>query len=264
MPGTICSSISPWHSSMPCGICAGACPTSLANLPEEPPTVASCPAVSMRVSTPARRGADVQGTTAIPWKRVAALRRVATYPETSGNFTVKQLATLREIGQSVAQGLSPNKDSEPQVLNSHDLLSHLWSDIPCEIRAQIDRNAESTVCRRYGSRHAGKVLPFAEYLEKHAEFLNRTVENRYALSGGAQWKSDHRFVMNQWFSSQTKATTTSDALMALASFWRTGGPSWSWPGAFDGRKERCEKNKDLAADREEARMLMDRAVGQMF
>ena len=164
----------------------------------------------------------------------------------------------------MAQGLSPNKDSEPQVLNSHDLLSHLWSDIPCEIRAQIDRNAESTVCRRYGSRHAGKVLPFAEYLEKHAEFLNRTVENRYALSGGAQWKSDHRFVMNQWFSLADESYNNKRCVdgigVLLAYWWAIMELAW----CLRWEEERCEKNKDLAADREEARMLMDRAVGQMF
>ena len=31
--------------------------------------------------------------------RVAPLRGVATLPETGGNFTVKQVATLREIGK---------------------------------------------------------------------------------------------------------------------------------------------------------------------
>ncbi len=62
------------------------------------------------------------------------------------------------------------------------------------------RDAEFAVCGRYGNDHTGKVLPFAEFLEKHAESLNRTVDNLYALPGKTKWKSEHRFELGHWFS----------------------------------------------------------------
>ena len=166
--------------------------------------------------------------------------------------------------KSVAQGLSPNQDGENQVLKSHDLLSHLWTDIPCAIRAQIDRDAESAVCRRYGDSHMGKVLPFAEYLEKHAEFLNRTVENRYALQGKVQWKSDHRLLMNRWFpitdDSFNKKRCVDGVGVLLAYWWAIMEMAWKlrW------EEERCELDEALADDRQEAGNLVNRAVVQML
>ena len=166
--------------------------------------------------------------------------------------------------KSVAQGLSPNQDGEKQVLKSHDLPSHLWREIPCPIRAQIDRGAESAVCRTFGDQHRGKVLPFAEYVEKHAEFLNRTVGNRYAIPGQAQWKSDHRLVMNRWLyiaDNFYKGKRRVDGIGVLLAYW------WAiMETALDLRWEdkRCKLDEALAADREEARNLVKRAVEQML
>ena len=167
--------------------------------------------------------------------------------------------------KSVAQGLSPNQDGEPQVLNSHDLLSHLWEKgVSAKARAEIDQNAESAVCRRYGDHHAGKVLPFAKYLEKHAEFVNRTVGNRYALPGETQWKSDHRLVLGAWFSIADERYNNKQCVdgvgVLLAYWWAIMESAWRhrW------EEERCESDEALAADREEADNLMERAVHQML
>ena len=166
--------------------------------------------------------------------------------------------------KSVAQGLSPNQDGEKQVPKSHDLLSHLWSDIPCPVRAQVDQDAESAVCRAFGDRHRGKVLPFAEYVEKHAEFLNRTVGNRYALPGEAQWKSDHRLVMNRWFhiaDNDYNDKRCVDGVGVLLAYWRALMET-AWQLRWE--EERCELDEALATDREEARNLVNRAVEQML
>ena len=166
--------------------------------------------------------------------------------------------------KSVAQGLSSKKDGEPQVLKTHDLHSHLWKAIPCEIRAQIDLKAKSAVRRNFGDDHAGKVLPFAEYLEKHAEFLNRIVENRYALPGEAQWKSDHRFVRNLWFPIANESYNGKrcvDGIGVLLAYWCAIMKS-AWHLRWE--EERCEADEALAADREEAGDLVARAAEQML
>ena len=87
--------------------------------------------------------------------------------------------------KSLVQGLSPNKDGYPQVLKGHDLMSEGWLDIPPQIQNEIENDVERMVCYRYGAEMKGKVLPFTKYLEKHKDFLNETVENRYALESDA-------------------------------------------------------------------------------
>lgn len=74
--------------------------------------------------------------------------------------------------KSVAQGLSPHPDGQPQVLDSHELRSDLWNDICEDVRDEIDSDAEDRVYGKYGEQHSGKVLSFADYLTKHSEFLN--------------------------------------------------------------------------------------------
>ena len=166
--------------------------------------------------------------------------------------------------KSLAQGLSPNQDGEKQVLKSHDLLSDLWRDIPCPTRAQIDQGAESALCRVFGNQHSGKVLPFAEYVDKHADFLNRTVGNRYAIPGEAQWMSDHRLVVRRWSypsDEDYQGKQTVDGIGVLMAYW------WSimetaWEHRWE--EKRCRLDKALGVDREEARNLAKRAVKQML
>ena len=100
--------------------------------------------------------------------------------------------------KSLSQGLSDNEDGNPQVLKSHDL-TVLWMHISDDTRFEIDKDASSKVCEKFGSDSAGKVLPFAEYLKKHHEFLGRTVDNRYGIEGDNRWMSDHRFAMAKPF-----------------------------------------------------------------
>ena len=120
------------------------------------------------------------------------------------------------------------------------------------------------MCRVFGDQHSGKVFPFAEYVEKHAEFLNRTVENRYADPGKAQRKSDHRLIMNRWFyiaDDIYQGKRCVDGVGVLMAYW------WAiMEAALELRWEekRCGLDEALAADREEARNLVNRAVEQML
>ena len=171
--------------------------------------------------------------------------------------------------KSAAQGLSPQPDGQPQVLNSHELLSVLWDGIPKDARDEIDSNAEDGVCGTYGEKHSGKVLPFPNYLAKHSDFLDRTVENRYAIRGETQWKSDHRFIQgNIWvglvghvFEDRHEGKACVDGIGVLMAYWwaimkKACGLRWE--------DSRCEADEELAADRDEAWNLVNRAIGQMF
>lgn len=171
--------------------------------------------------------------------------------------------------KSLAQGLSPHPDGQPQVLNSHELLSVLWKGIPEDVRNEIDRNSEDGVCGRYGEKHSGKVLPFGHYIAKHCDFLNRTVENRYAIRGETQWKSDHRFIQGHTWSGRLgpvlgdsfEGKACVDGIGVLMAYW------WAiMKKACELRWEdsRCEADEELAADRDEAWNLVNRAIGQMF
>ena len=171
--------------------------------------------------------------------------------------------------KSVAQGLSPQPDGQPQVLNSHELLSVLWDGIPKDVRDEIDSNAEDGVCGTHGEQHSGKVLPFPNYLAKHSDFLDRTVENRYAIRGETQWKSDHRFIQgNIWvglvghvFEDRHEGKECVPGIGVLMAYWwaimqKACGLRWE--------DSRCEADEELAADRDEAWKLVNRAIGQMF
>ena len=181
-------------------------------------------------------------------------------------FTVaSDIGMAFELGvKSVAQGLSPNPDGQRQVLKSHELFSILWAGIKCDVRQQIDREAEAAVCRRYGNEHAGKVLLFKEYLEKHAEFLDRTVDNRYALPAETQWKSDHRIIADRWFEIANDSHDGKQCVdgigVLLAYWWAIMETAWQlrW------EEKRCEKDAGLAADRDEAPDLVNRAIAQML
>ncbi|MCY3819296.1 MAG: hypothetical protein OXH52_08035 [Gammaproteobacteria bacterium] len=187
----------------------------------------------------------------------------------SMRFTIaSDIGMAFELGlKSVAQGLSPNPDGQPQVLNSHELHSVLWRSIPPQVRQEIDDDAEWGVCGMFGADNAGKVLPFSDYVRKHADFLDRTVDNRYAIPGDSQWKSDHRFILgDRWlpgyvFSETNAGNTCVDGLGILLAYWwaimkKACGLRWE--------DARCEADKELAADRDEAWALVDRATGQMF
>ena len=171
--------------------------------------------------------------------------------------------------KSVAQGLSPHLDGQPQVLNSHKLRSVLWKEISEPVRDQIDGDAKDGVCRTYGEEHSQKVLPFAVYLTKHSDFLDTAVDNRYAIGGETQWRSDHRFiqggiwsgVLSPVFGDSHEGSKCVDGMGVLMAYW------WAiMKKARDLRWEnsRCEADKELAGQRDEAWSLVNRAIGQMF
>jgi len=56
--------------------------------------------------------------------------------------------------KSLAQGLSPNKDGDPQVPHGHNL-PDVWLDLPRHVRDEIDRNVEQLVYRGV-SRRTGR------------------------------------------------------------------------------------------------------------
>ena len=171
--------------------------------------------------------------------------------------------------KSVAQGLSLHPDGQPQVLDSHKLLADLWGDIREDVRDEIDSDAEDGVCATYGEEYSGKVLPFADYLAKHGDFLDRTVGNRYAIPGKTQWKSDNRFIRGSVWSGlfghvsrdSHEGKECVDGIGVLMAYWwaimqKACGLRWE--------DSRCEADKELAADRDEAWDLVNRAIGQMF
>ncbi|MCY4514959.1 MAG: hypothetical protein OXC69_07480 [Candidatus Tectomicrobia bacterium] len=166
--------------------------------------------------------------------------------------------------KSLVQGLSPNNDGDPQVLKGHDLRSEGWHDIPPGIQDEIDNEVEQLVCCRYGAEMKGKVLPFAQYLEKHNDFLNETVNNRYALERGGTWKSEVLFVNKNVgieFALETyDGQSCGDGIGVLTAYWyaiMSKALGVRWPDA------ECSVKEELCAERDEARALMGRAAHQM-
>ena len=169
--------------------------------------------------------------------------------------------------KSLAQGLSQNPDGQPQVRKSHELASDLWLDIREDVRDEIDGDAEGAICGTFGEGHSGKVLTFSEYLSKHSEFLNRTVGNRYGIGGDTQWKSDHRFILGTIWSGllgrvsgdNFEGRECVDGMgVLMAYWWAIMRKAWGlrWEDA------RCEVDDELAAQRDEAWNLVERAVEQ--
>lgn len=171
-----------------------------------------------------------------------------------------------ELGlKSVEQGLSPHPDGQPQVVNSHALSAVVWQSLPDGVQQEVNDEAEAAVCREHGTGLKGKVLPFGSYLKKHSDFLDRTVSNRYALVGETQWKSDHRFIAPGGFHGPALETYDGkacvDGLAVLLAYWRAimkTACGLRWEDA------RCEADDGLAADRDEAWALVDRAIEQML
>ena len=77
--------------------------------------------------------------------------------------------------KSLVQGL-PDSDVRP----GHDLI-RCWGQIPPAVQRELDADVEQQICDAFGNRLVGKVLPFERYLDIHETFLNRTVDNRYAV-----------------------------------------------------------------------------------
>ena len=67
-----------------------------------------------------------------------------------------------------------------EIRGGHDL-TKCWEHIPPAIQGELDTEVEQLVSLRFGGELLGKVLPFDDYLERHAAFINRTVDRRYAL-----------------------------------------------------------------------------------
>ena len=169
--------------------------------------------------------------------------------------------------KALAQGLSPNPDGTPQVLNTHEQRAHLWNAIPEPVRSAIDKETENVVCRRYGWDNSGKVLPFDEYLEKHKEFIDATVPNRYAMSGNERWKSDHGFLagkmagLGHFHVTTYKGKTIVDGLGVLVSYWwaiMTKALKLRWPD------DECEKDEKHREDRDEIEVLINRSIWQIL
>ena len=160
--------------------------------------------------------------------------------------------------KSVELGLSDLEDGRsPEVAKGHDL-EYLWSALPCPVRKQIDGEAKSLGRQWFPRANDSKaLLPLGEWLKKHREFL-RHPERRYALKGD-QWRSEHLFVAGLFLSTE-EGETGIDGWYCLMVYWAAIMSS-----ALDLRWEakRCEANADLAADRGEAKNLLDRAVEQM-
>ena len=168
--------------------------------------------------------------------------------------------------KAVAQGLSDAPDGEPQVLSSHELSRHLWPSLPASIQQEINDLAQRGVSNQYGTEHEGMVLSFEEYLEKHKDFLDRTVSNRYDLPGEEQWKSNHRFIIRPLFRHGVAIESHNgeewvDGRGVLITYW------WAIMKTACGLRwedARCKANEDLAADRDEAWGLVIRAISQML
>ena len=166
--------------------------------------------------------------------------------------------------KSLAQGLSPNKDGDPQVPHGHDL-SKLWLDLPRPVRDEIDRDAEQLVYRNYDVKGdlQGKVLPFPKYLEKHSDFLNETVDNRYALERAETWMSEVLFVDRidgGQVSLGASEDGNADGIGVLTAYWyaiMTKALALRW------HEKLCEGDAGFRAERDEARALMDRAAHQL-
>ena len=166
--------------------------------------------------------------------------------------------------KSLLQGLSPNLDGEPQVPRSHDQIEKLWPEVPRGVRDEVDRRAEEAVCNKYGDRHEGKVLPLAVYLKKHDAFLNGTVESRYGIEGAERWQSDHIFVAGagllQIASGNYNGRPCVDGKGVLMAYW------WSTmktAHVLRWRQEDCDRDERLAANRDEAWTLVEKARHQM-
>ena len=168
--------------------------------------------------------------------------------------------------KSLVQDLSPNKDGDPQVLEGHNLLSKGWLDLPPHIRNEIDQDVERLVRRRYevNGDLKGKILPFAEYLDKHKDFLNETVKNRYALERDGTWSSETLFV-DRIDGTQVSVDTfmgkqSADGIGVLTAYWyaiMTKALRHRWP------EKLCSTDEGFRAERDEVRALMDRAAYQI-
>ena len=168
--------------------------------------------------------------------------------------------------KTLKQGLSCNKDGEPQVKKSHDL-HVLWNDLKSDcVQLEIDQAVESTICKRYGADNAGKVICFSEYLERHETFFD--VHIRYANPKKNPELSFHVFIASHIkppvlciSEKNGKGTNYVDSIAVLLSYWEAiMWKAWRlrWPD------RNCEIDEGLAVDREEAKKLMKKAMNQLL
>lgn len=169
--------------------------------------------------------------------------------------------------KTLQQGLSHNKDGQPQVLKSHDLAGKLWEDIKQSkpgIESEIDRAVEYTLCKRYKSVKAEQVLKLSYYLKKHEAFLD--IGNRYANPTYEPWKSFHRFTLG-FITTPFLCTHTEnykdrnyvDGIAVLLTYWEViMRRAWElrWPDC------NCKSNDRLAEDRDNAKYMMEKAIRQ--
>ncbi|MDE0105386.1 MAG: hypothetical protein OXN89_23665 [Bryobacterales bacterium] len=81
----------------------------------------------------------------------------------------------------------PDSDVRP----GHDLFKS-WKQIPPHVQGELDAEVDQQMSLAFGDRLKGKVLSFQQYLDTHKVFLNRMVDNRYALEA-----NDNRVVYSE-------------------------------------------------------------------
>ena len=147
-----------------------------------------------------------------------------------------------------------------KVRAGHDLLA-LWSDVPCDTRDEIETEVERLV-RRKQLGDGGDVLSFREYLDKHRDFINRAVDNRYAVERGETWMSELLFLdaagtsLDRFY----RDMPTVDGRDVLVAYWYVvmqKAHEHQWP------VELCRDDQEKAAIAQEARVLMNRAAWQL-
>ena len=150
------------------------------------------------------------------------------------------------------------------VPRSHDQTRELWPEVPISVRNEVDQTAEATVWGEYGDDYKGRVLSFSDYLQKHEAVFDGTVDSRYGIAGADRWKSDHIFVAGaRWMqiaSGEHNGKACVDGKGVLMAYWlsiMTMAHRLRWG------QEDCEKDVGLAADRDEAWKLVERARTQM-
>ena len=153
------------------------------------------------------------------------------------------------------------------VRSGHDLFES-WGQIPPNVQRQLDADVEQRVCLAFGNRLVGRVLSFEQYLHTHKVFLNRTVDNRYALEA-----DDTRLVYSESLfvgragrglapinKHVLDTLGYADGIGALATYWRTiveKVQQLRWPEGS--HPDGC----GTWPQRDEARSLIRRAADQL-
>lgn len=157
----------------------------------------------------------------------------------------------------------PDSDVRP----GHDLLES-WGRIPPDVQGELDADAEQQICLAFGEGLSGKVLSYQQYLATHEVFLNRTVDNRYALEA-----NDDRVIYSESLfigragrglapvnKDVVDACGHVDGIGALALYWRTLTEKVAELRWLEGSRDGCGP----CPQRDEVRNLIRRAADQLI